>query len=79
MATTIHAEDSKDYLSIDGLVTVSGVEKEYHIKLTVKEVIDNALDASERCTLGMIGNHGFYVQDQGAGIPGTNEDCSLHL
>jgi hypothetical protein len=76
MATVIHTDDWKDYLSVDGLAAVSGVEKEHHIPLMVKEIVDNALDASGRWDIRMIGNHGFYVQDYGPGIPGVDEEIA---
>jgi len=72
---TYHYDDYYDYLSIEGLTTASGVIQEYHIKLAVKELVDNALDAGT-CEIGMIEENGFYVQDYGPGINGTNEDIA---
>lgn len=42
--TVYHSEDYLDYCSIDGLTKASGVESTYHIKLAVKELVDNTLD-----------------------------------
>ncbi len=70
-----HSDDYFDYLSIDGLTNASGVESEYHIKLAVKELVDNALDAGE-CEIGKLEENGFYVQDNGPGIDGTDEDIA---
>lgn len=68
-----HTDDWRDYLSLDSLVTRSGVKKKNLIKLVVKELVDNALDASERCDLGIICDNGFYVQDYGTGIDLSDE------
>ena len=77
METSLYeTDDSRNYLSIDGLIAVSGVQKNYHLKLAVKEIVDNALDASGFCVLGMIGKCAFYVHDSGTGIPGTDEQIA---
>ena len=77
METSLYeTDDSRNYLSIDGLIAVSGVQKNYHLKLAVKEIVDNALDASGFCVLGMIGKCDFYVHDSGTGIPGTDEQIA---
>lgn len=45
--------------------------------LVVKELVDNALDASETCTYGLLENHdGFYVENPGEGFKGSDEEIA---
>jgi len=76
MGVEIHVDDYVDYLTIDGLTKVSGVDKEYHIALAVKELVDNALDAAGKCILKRNGQNSFYVEDKGSGIPGEDEEIA---
>ena len=43
-------------------------------RLVVKELVDNALDACEIRRIGRLDEHGIFVEDEGGGIPGNNED-----
>jgi hypothetical protein len=41
--------------------------------LVAKEVTDNALDEAGRCRIGTLEDiHGFWVEDDGGGIPGDD-------
>ena len=63
-------EDWKLFRNIDTLSQKAGVRKERIPALVVKEVVDNALDIAEDCTLlELQGQNGFSVQDNGPGIP----------
>lgn len=75
MALT-HTDDWNDYLSISGLVQKSGISVQDFIRLAVKEIVDNACDASERCEMGIIGDHAFWVQDHGVGIGLPDEEIA---
>jgi hypothetical protein len=45
-------------------------------RLIVKELVDNALDAGGGVSLDVTDGNGFYVADDGPGIPGTDEDLA---
>ena len=85
--TKIRTEDWRDYFSLEGLANQSGVAKEYHKGLLVKELVDNAIDAEEEekkeskqvtVSLGSIRGHRFYIEDRGPGIDGDEKDIA-HL
>jgi hypothetical protein len=73
----------RDWTTIDGLMRRTGIEGNANfIRLLVKEITDNSVDAGEgigndgknKCELGLLKNgNGFYVQDYGEGIPGSDE------
>ena len=44
-------------------------------QLVAKELVDNALDTSGDCRVEQSGN-GFVVEDEGVGIPGTDEEIA---
>ena len=71
-----HKDDSRDYLSFDSLLARAGVDDKHLIKLAVKELVDNALDHSEKCDIGMIDENGFFIQDYGKGIELNDEDIA---
>ncbi|HMB05773.1 MAG TPA: hypothetical protein VKP69_18810, partial [Isosphaeraceae bacterium] len=41
-------------------------------RLVAKELADNALDASGSCRVGLLDGNGFWVEDDGDGIPGED-------
>lgn len=41
-------------------------------RLVIKELVDNALDACRSCRFGKLPGSGFFVEDDGAGIPGDD-------
>jgi hypothetical protein len=51
----------------------AGVPQHRLARLVVKELADNALDAGCRCRVGLLTGNGFYVEDDGPGIPGDDE------
>lgn len=61
-------EDWELFRSIGDLSHKAGVPREKIAALVIKELADNALDASGSCEVGELGNDGFYVQDKGDGI-----------
>lgn len=66
--------DREDWSLFRNLSTLSqkaGVPQAQLRKLVVKELVDNALDASGGVRFGKEGNNTYWVQDDGAGIPLT--------
>lgn len=62
-------EDWKLFRNIETLCQKAGVSRSNIAKLVVKELVDNGLDASDKCDLGLIPNeNGFYVRDYGSGM-----------
>lgn len=62
-------EDWKLFRNIETLSQRAGVKRESIPALIVKELVDNGLDASIKCDVGLLnGKNGFYVQDYGKGI-----------
>ncbi|MET1174405.1 ATP-binding protein [Paenibacillus amylolyticus] len=61
-------EDWKLFRNIDTLCQKAGVHREFIPKLVVKELVDNALDATGDCELELVDNHSFRVTDNGSGI-----------
>ena len=61
-------EDWKLFRSMDTLPQKAGVTIEKMGLLVAKELADNALDSCGNCEVGALGENGFYVKDNGAGI-----------
>jgi hypothetical protein len=53
-----------------------GVPPGWLRRLVAKELADNALDVCGRCRIGELPGRGFFVEDDGPGIPGTPEDVA---
>lgn len=67
-------EDWELFRSIETLCQKAGVNRNDLPTLVAKELVDNALDAIEKqndgiVTIGLLENNGFYVHDNGSGIP----------
>jgi hypothetical protein len=60
--------DWKLFRNMETLCQKAGVKKESIPKLAIKELVDNALDASGGVKVGLIGDKGFYVEDNGNGF-----------
>jgi hypothetical protein len=70
-------KDWKRYRTLEDLRSVVGVSDIADIpRLVVKELVDNALDACEICRIGRLDEHGIFVEDEGDGIPGNDEDIA---
>ena len=62
-------QDWELFRTIEGLSHKAGVPREKIASLIAKELMDNALDESESCDVGLLDDDaGFYVQDNGSGI-----------
>lgn len=65
-------EDWTLYRSLNTLGQKAGVGADGIPCLVAKELVDNALDAGGRCRVGMLADNGFWVEDDGGGIPGSD-------
>lgn len=73
----------RDWTTTEGLMRRTGIKgNDNFISLIVKEITDNSADAhksidkdgKDKCELDLLKNgNGFYVQDYGKGIPGSDE------
>ena len=62
-------EDWLDFRSLAGIQKRTGIRQDDLLEAVVKELVDNSLDEGGSCELGST-SRGFYVQDDGEGIPG---------
>lgn len=71
-------EDWQLFRSLGTLGQKAGVPQHRLAALVMKELADNALDAGADCAVGEVaGKPGtYYVQDDGPGIPGTDEEIA---
>lgn len=68
MSITFTREDWKMFRNLETLCQKAGVHREYIPRLVIKELVDNALDASGDCRLTAAGSNGFAVSDSGSGM-----------
>ncbi|OBZ15946.1 hypothetical protein A8L34_27910 [Bacillus sp. FJAT-27264] len=61
-------EDWKMFRNIETLCQKAGVHRQFIPLLVVKELVDNALDATGDCDLELVDSHSFRVTDNGPGI-----------
>lgn len=61
-------EDWKLFRNIETLSQKAGVHRQFIPLLVVKELVDNALDATGDCKLELIDHNSFRVTDEGTGI-----------
>lgn len=70
-------DDWTMFANINTLPQKAGVSKNEILKLVAKELTDNALDTGANVRGGIIkGCSGFYIQDDGAGIPGNDDQLA---
>jgi len=69
-------QDWTIFCNLDTLPQAAGVQSELIKDCVVKELVDNALDASDGCTLEVKENGTLIVRDTGNGIPGKPEDIA---
>jgi len=63
------------FRQLETLGQKAGVAKDKIPCLVAKELVDNALDATGACRYGLLGG-GFYVEDDGQGIEGTDDEIA---
>ncbi|EJW13832.1 ATP-binding protein [Paenibacillus alvei] len=61
-------EDWKLFRNIETLCQKAGVHRQFIPQLVVKELVDNALDATGDCKLELVDHRSFRVTDYGDGI-----------
>lgn len=67
-------EDWTLFRTVQTLSQKAGVPPDKLRRLVAKELTDNALDACGSCGVGLLADTGgFFVEDEGAGIPGDPE------
>ncbi|MBI5055527.1 MAG: hypothetical protein HZB61_02775 [Nitrospirae bacterium] len=77
MAPSFHEREHWTlFRTLQGLKQVIGVDIHLLPKLVAKELTDNALDASSHCETGLLEGNGFFVEDYGKGISGTDEEIA---
>src|SRR5262249_43033754 len=68
--------DWTNFRTLTTISQTSGVTLEDLRRLLAKELTDNGLDTGAPCRVGMLDDGGFYVEDDGPGIPGEPEDVA---
>ncbi|MGE5361445.1 MAG: ATP-binding protein [Bacteroidales bacterium] len=66
-------EDWTLFRSLTTLGQKAGVPSARLPRLVAKELADNALDASGSCRVELLDGNGFWVEDDGDGIPGDDQ------
>ena len=66
-------EDWTLFRTLQTLAQKAGVATRAVPALVAKELADNALDASGGCRVGLLPDNGFFVEDDGDGIPGDDD------
>jgi hypothetical protein len=77
----VRRPDTIFFTTVEGLQSQSGVAKQKLRRLCLKELVDNALDASAkagRCSaeIEQLAPHQFRITDYGDGIPGSPKDLA---
>ena len=76
-SVTFEQQDYELFMGIETLPHKAGVPERLIPRLVVKELVDNAYDNSNECNFGLMSSEdGFYVEDDGDGLPGTDEDVA---
>lgn len=69
-------EDWTLFRTLGTLGQRAGVAVETIPRLVAKELADNALDVVGSCEVGLRADNGFFVADNGQGIPGSDEEVA---
>src|SRR5215471_665376 len=56
------------FRTLEGLQQKAGVPKHKLPRLVLKELTDNGLDEAGKACVGILGDGGYFVEDDGAGI-----------
>jgi hypothetical protein len=71
-----HREDWTLFRNLATLGQKAGVPSEKIPALVAKELTDNALDLGATCRVGLLVENGFWVEDDGEGIDGTDTEIA---
>ena len=74
--TMFRREDWTLFRNLSTLGQRAGVTQDVIPALLAKELVDNALDAAGQCRYGQTKDGGLYVEDNGTGLPGTDEEIA---
>ena len=69
-------EDWTLFRTLSTLCQKAGVSPDHLRRVVVKELTDNALDASDSARIGQTEDGGYFVQDEGPGIPGSPDEIA---
>ncbi|MFI5458038.1 MAG: hypothetical protein ACHRXM_21585 [Isosphaerales bacterium] len=69
-------EDWTLFRNLETLSQKAGVPLKKLPAVVAKELTDNALDAGAKCEVGLLEGNGFWVEDNGEGIDGTDEEIA---
>ena len=69
-------EDWSLFRTVEGLQQRAGVPKSKLRRLVLKELVDNGLDNGAEVQIGELAGGGYFVEDDGSGIPGTPEEVA---
>lgn len=72
-----HRDDWTLFRNLNTIGQKAGVPREKLAALVIKELADNALDAGATVDAGDLGDDTFYVEDNGPGIPGSDEEIAM--
>ena len=64
------------FRQLETLGQKAGVARDKIPRLVAKELTDNALDSGGSCRYGLLKGGGFFVEDDGGGIPGTDNEIA---
>jgi hypothetical protein len=68
--------DWQEFRSLDTLPRKAGVKLAFLPSVVAKELVDNALDAGTQVQTGVMPDGGFFVEDDGQGIPGSDKQIA---
>jgi hypothetical protein len=74
--TLFEREDWTVFRSLDGITQKAGVPLRLLRRLVLKELADNALDCGGTCQLGQLEGGGYFIADEGGGIPGNADEIA---
>lgn len=69
-------EDWKEFRTFAGIKRLTGIGSYDLATIVLKELVDNALDEAEDCEIGKLPDGGYYVEDAGRGIPGSEKEIA---
>lgn len=64
------------FRTLDGIQQRTGIKKIHFGKAVVKELLDNALDASSFCRFGFLTDGGFFIENIGKGLLGNDDEIA---
>jgi hypothetical protein len=75
-ASYFEREDWTLFRTLSTLSQKAGVPVALLPRLVCKELTDNGLDEASTCEVGLLDGDGFFIEDDGDGIPGTDAEIA---